>query len=403
MDLTPIAPTPGAPLRLGLEVEMFGYDAETFAPLGLPEARLASQDLLTRMEELAPGSHLKVDPKTDVPVGLELPSGNFSLEPGGQIEFATSPQPNMSALAEELAGGLRLLEEAARGEVVFVDHGTNPIADSSLPLLVPKHRYKILTRYFESQPGGRGVHMMRYSATSQPNLDVSDGWDDAVRLTLALTPTARALFANSRYFHASATGPGSERQRIWDSIDSTRTGIPPIERADDLARAYAEWAEQAYVFLAGDLPLEEQPLYGQLRYRDWAEHGYRGTRPAGSDWETHLATLFPDLRLRRFLEVRMVDAQSYEHALAPIAFWSAALQKAERRQRLWQALGAPPAEILALVASMAQDDLARKSLKRFQGWLERRESLEYPASGLDFVKATATRSPASQLLSVAEA
>lgn len=400
MDLTPIAPTAGATQRMGLEVEMLGFDAQTYAPLGLPEARLSPQSLLTRMHELSPGSHLKVDSPTGVVVGLELAGGNFSLEPGGQVEYATSPHATLSELLEDLVGGLRLLEEAAAGQAVFLDHGTNPVADAELPLLVPKHRYQILTRYFASQPGGRGIDMMRYSATSQPNLDIPDGWADAVRLTLALTPAARALFANSRYFHGRRTGPGSERQRIWAAIDASRTGIPPIARAPDLAQAYAEWAENAYVFLVGDLPLEEQPLYGELRFKDWASEGYRGTHPGGADWETHLATLFPDLRLRRFLEIRMVDAQTYEHALAPMAFWATVLQQAEHRERVWRHVQDEPIKLLDLAAELAQDDLASKSLRAYLRWVEAREQLDYPAAGLDFVKATATRSPASQLLSV---
>lgn len=394
MDLTPIAPVPGAPPRMGLEMEMFGYDADTFAPLGLPEARLSSQQLLVRMNELSTGSHLKVDEKTGVAVGLQLPEGNFSLEPGGQVEFASNPHATLKELRDDVVHGLRLLEEAAAGQVVFVDHGTNPVA-VDLPLLVPKHRYQIMTRYFLSQPDGRGIHMMRYSATSQPNLDVPN-WDEAVRLTLALTPAANALFSNSRYFQGKRTGPGSERQRIWERIDPSRTGIPPIADRADKPQAYAEWAENAFVFLAGDLPIEEQPLYGELRFKDWRDKGYKGTYPTAEDWETHLGTLFPVLRLRKFLEIRMVDAQSYEHALAPMAFWSTVLSNGDRFH-----LDDPPVTVLELAAALAQDDIAKRSLLAYLSWVKKRDALDYPDSGLDFVKATATRSPASQLLSVA--
>lgn len=396
MDLTPIAPVKGAPPRMGLEVEMFGFDAETLAPLGLPEARLSSQNLLVRMNELTEGSHLKVDPKTDVVIGLQLPEGNFSLEPGGQVEFASNPHATFQELLDDVVRGLRLLEEAAAGQVLFVDHGTNPIADGELPLLVPKHRYEIMTRYFMSQEDGRGLHMMRYSATSQPNLDVPN-WDEAVRLTLALTPAAKQIFANSRYFQGQLSGPGSERQRIWDAIDPTRTGIPPIAKAENLVQAYARWAEDAYVFLAGDLPILEQPKYGELRFRDWVAQGYRGTFPTEADWEIHLATLFPDLRLRKFLEIRMVDAQPYEHALAPMAFWQSALTHAREFARR---KNESPLALLELAAELSEDDLARKSLQAYRRFAEEREQREYPQNGVDFVRATGTLSPSSQLLSV---
>lgn len=393
MDLTPIAPVPGAPPRMGLELEMFGFDASTYAPLGLPEARVSSQNLLVRMNELVDGSHLKIDPKTNVVVGLQLERGNFSLEPGGQVEFASNPHGSYAALLDDVRYGLTLLEEASAGQVVWVDHGTNPVADASLPLLVPKHRYQIMTRYFLSQPHGRGVDMMRYSATSQPNLD-GHAWDRSVKLVLALAPHAKSLFANSRYFHGQRTGPGSERQRIWDAIDETRTGVPPVTDAQDIAHAYGLWAENAFVFLAGDLPIDEQPLYGELRFRDWAAQGYKGTFPTEQDWEIHLATLFPDLRLRKFLEIRMVDAQSYEHALAPMAFWATVL---EHGREFTEHQADSPVQLLERAARLAQDDLAVRSLQSFLAWVQQRDALTYPESGLDFVKATATRSPASQL------
>lgn len=428
--LQPIQPDfsrPDTP-RLGLELEMFGYDARSYAPLGTPEARLSPADLLERVKKIVPSSKMKVDEPTGVIIGLELACGNFSLEPGGQLEYASCPQDTLSGVLADLAEGLRLLEEAAAGEVLFLDHGTNPLAPADLPLLVPKHRYKILNRYFASQPGGRGVHMMRYSATAQPNVDVigSAAWPDAINLALALTPFARALFANSRYFHGRLTPPGSERQRIWAAIDASRTGIPPgVAFQPELAQRYAAWARNANVFLAGDLPLDEQPLYAELTFAQWEERGFKGTHPTFADWETHLGTLFPDLRLRRFLEVRMVDAQPYEHVLAPMAFWAEALQVASTRQRLWQWLQSTalqhglqgPADFLTLssplfadlavldslltcVENGAHDELARRSLSAFGEWLRTRAEYSYPETGLDFVKATATAHPSRHLQSL---
>jgi len=395
------------PPRLGLELEMFAYDADTLAPLGTPGARLTPQGMMERVGALVPGSHLKVDKPTGVIVGLELDCGNFSLEPGGQLEYASCPHDDLEVVLRDLGTGLQLLEQAADGQVLFLDHGTNPIADSELPLLVPKHRYKILDRYFASQPGGRGTDMMRYSATAQPNVDVigRDNWLDAIRLTLALTPLARDLFANSRYFHGQLLGQGSERQRIWAHIDATRTGIPPVAEQADLPRAYADWGRRAFVFLAGDLPLEEQPRYGELTFEQWQDHGYKGTFPTPDDWNTHLGTLFPDLRLRGFLEVRMVDAQPFEHALAPMAFWAVALQEPESRKRLWHWLtlshGSPQETLHSLLACVIEScryDLERQSLRAFDLWIDERERLVYPQSGLEFVRAHATAHPSRQIL-----
>lgn len=417
------------PSHLGLELELFAFDARTLAPLGTRDAALSSQDLLRRVSGLVPGCRLKFDEATEELIGLELGCGNFSLEPGGQLEYASCPQTSLEGVLADLTEGLRLLEEAGREEILFLDHGTNPVAGPDLPLLVPKLRYQILDRYFASQPGGRGVHMMRYSATAQPNVDVTgrEAWLDAVNLTFALTPLARALFANSRYFHGRRVGPGSERQRIWAAIDPSRTGIPAgVPFSDDLPSAYADWARRAHVFLVSALPPEQQPLFGELTFEQWEREGYQGTRPTTQDWATHLATLFPDLRLRNFLEIRMVDAQPFEHALAPMAFWALALQEEENRARLWAYLGslaqsAGLRQARELLQLSADDELfrqprhlqgvlqclecpagsvAERSLSKFARWLEQREELPYPESGVDFVREWGTLHPSRQLQSL---
>ena len=381
---------------MGLEIEMFGFDSETLAPLGTPGARLSSQQLMERIAS-AQGK-LKRDEPTGEIIGLDLGCGNFSLEPGGQLEYASCPGLSLRALADDLRSGLSILEEAAEGQVLFLDHGTNPLAGPDLGLLVPKHRYKILDRYFASQPGGRGVHMMRYSATAQPNVDIPGGqeeWQDAVNLTLALTPFARDLFSNS-YFFQGRRVPSSERQRIWQAIDPSRTGIPPIIYQPDIAAAYAAWARQAHVFLAGNLPIEKQPLYGQLTYEQWEENGWHGTFPTSADWETHLGTLFPDLRLRKFLEVRMVDAQSYSQALAPMAFWAVALREGRARCWHWLELNSTsPLELVEVLAECSVDPLGREVLRAYAE--DRRAGKPFEGSAEEFVRSEGTTHPSRKL------
>jgi glutamate--cysteine ligase len=381
---------------MGIEIEMFGFDSESLAPLGTPGARVSSQQLMERIS--ASQGTLKRDSVTGEIIGLDLGCGNFSLEPGGQLEYASCPGLNLRGLLDDLRTGLSILEEAGRGEILFLDHGTNPLAGADLPLLVPKHRYKILDRYFSSQPGGRGVHMMRYSATAQPNVDVPGGlqeWQDAINLTLALTPAAKRLFSNSFFFQGQAVR-SSERQRIWDGIDASRTGVPPVAFQPDIAAAYAAWGRQAGVFLAGDLPLEQQPRYGELSWEQWEKSGWHGSFPSESDWETHLGTLFPDLRLRRFLEIRMCDAQTFAHALAPMAFWAVALR--EGRARLWQWLelkSESELEMLDVVRECAEDELARSVLGSFAEY--KREFKGFEGSAADFVRSEGTLYPSRKL------
>lgn len=430
--------------NIGLEVEMFAYDAKTFAPLGLPEARLHSRDLIARLEKLIPHSGIKVDRETDVIVGLELPNGgNFSLEPGGQVEFSSHPCSSHAEVIRETAEAFRALEYAAQGEVVFLDHGTNPAAPTDLPLLVPKKRYQILDRYFTSESRGRGVHMMRHTATIQPNIDISgdEDWSDAANLAFALTPFVRHLFSNSKYFQGRRSRFTSERQAIWERTDSSRTGIPEsVVFAENVPCAYSNWARNANVFLVGDLPIHEQPRFGELRFVDWLNSGFKGHFPTLQDWETHLGTLFPDLRLRGFLEVRSVDAQSFEHAVAPMVFWSTVLRSRTGRERLWDFLFALSIGHFGENASRESDvlhgvvksllslpsdaalfkdvrvhqkllEVAREcldkendaegyaALEAYGRYILERENRQWPHSGLDFVKETATLHPEKLFLS----
>lgn len=429
----------------GLEMEMFAYDSKTFAPLGVEGARVTSGQMLQRLAELIPQSKLKIDAPTQVIVGLELSNGgNFSLEPGGQIEFSSRPCTTTADLRDDVAWALERLSEAGRGEVVFLEHGTNPAATIHHPLLVPKERYQILDRYLRSVPQGRGVHMMRHSATVQPNLDVfgDEDWSDAVNLCLVLTPFARHLFSNSKYFGGTRSAAESERQLIWQYTDKTRSGIPSQVAFDEnIACAYAHWSKAANVFLIPELEVNEQPLFGELSFNSWLENGYKGIQPKLNHWETHLGTVFPDLRLRGFLEVRSTDAQSFEHLIAASVFWSVALQSRETRVRLWEflaglALGhaccqpskasnAPSAykieafrmmlslpdnsevfknqcvlkNLLKIVQDASREDaVAHQALVAFGVELDERVNRVYPQSGLDFVKARATLNPQIEFL-----
>jgi glutamate--cysteine ligase len=324
--------------HFGLEVEMFGYWADTLEPL----AGHAPLELMSTIQSQVNGSSLKHDPQSGLLIGVHLPSGgNFSLEPGGQVEYSSRPTATFDELVQDVLLGFSILERASAGQMVFLGTGTNPLSKADHPLVLPKERYQVMTRYFESIPGGRGIHMMRHTATVQPNIEIGghlSDWQDAVNLTFALTPFVKHIFANSPFFQGHAAEGPSERQAIWPFVDSSRTGIPknvPFEA--DVACEYAKWAKAASVFYVPGLPLSEQPLPNELPFEKWLNEGYKGTQPNLQDWENHLGTLFPDLRLRGFLEVRSIDCQPLEHLFAPMAFFHAALLP-EGRESFWRVL-----------------------------------------------------------------
>lgn len=340
------SPLDQKPLRMGVELEVFPLHSLSLEPLGLePAGGVTSASLLERIaEQVGPGAELIRD--GSVVYGLTVPLDGaalrFSLEPGGQLEVATPPRVALEDIAVDLTRAFVLLERAAEGHVKFLSHGTHPLGGPDFPLQVPKRRYRIMMRYFQSQAQGRGIDMMRLTGTVQPNLDVgplASDWRDAVRLAYALSPLLKRLFAHAYFFQKSFVADGLERQRIWDNMDPSRSGVPTgILEAENPACCYAAWAEQAFVFHVESLAEEDQPAYGELRFCDWLEKGFKGTRPTLADWEAHLATLFPEIRLRGFLEVRMLDAQSFDRIVPLLALFKGSFQSRTGRQATWKVL-----------------------------------------------------------------
>jgi glutamate--cysteine ligase len=343
------------PLFMGIELETFMFDAVSMQPLGDAGATpgLNGQSILKeiarRYENSGQGKSNLIqdhsDPRSEpVTYGLFLSEGiSYSLEPGGQLEIATPPRGSLSETRDCLRRAFELVEEVTANRVRFLSHGTNPVTTAEFGLQVPKERYRILSRYLGSETAGRGIDMMRHATTVQPNIDVGPdhaSWVEAVRLTNELSPIFKMLFPNSFFFRNRFVADGMERQRIWSNLDKSRTGIPPaILQSEDPACCYAQWATQAFVFLIDGLPESEQPVFGELRFCDWMTQGYKGTKPGLADWERHLATLFPELRLRGFLELRMFDSQPYGQIIPLLAMVRGLLQSPRGRKAVLADLG----------------------------------------------------------------
>lgn len=423
--LNPIKSNAEGVQKVGIEMEMHAYDAHTLAPIGTQNAKVNPQMLLQRIADDNPGSQIKKDEKTNFLTMVELQGGgNFSLEPGGQVEFSSAPCANLSSLVQDTIASLEILEKAARGEVVFLSHGTNPLASSDHPLLLAKERYKIMTRYFESAPKSiRGIDMMRHCATVQANLDVfgDKNWYDAVHLTTVLVPLTQSLFANSKYFQGKKSEFFSERQEVWNHMDPSRSGYPFLNIkhyfSENPECAYANWAKQAHVFLVEDLALEEQPLFNELTFNQWLQSGYKGVKPTVQHWETHLATLFPHLRLRKFLEIRHIDAQPFEHTFAPIAFFAALIQCNQTRQKTWEIINSyhfnyeelfsnnqvtysfihePLLNLACEILADYQQKEGLKAVEIYKQFVLEKESYWQAQSAQDFVNKNKTFSPSQE-------
>ena len=261
------------------------------------------------------------------PIGLRNlgPVGGISLEPGGQFELSGAPQETVHGAAAELSAHLD--DCHAVGEALnihFLGLGVTPLwSVAELPRM-PKSRYGIMTPYMD-KVGTLGTSMMYRSATVQANLDFSDEADMVakLRVSLALQPIVTALFANSPFVDGRPSGYLSFRSHIWQHTDAARTGMLPFVFEDGFG--FARYAEHAL----------DVPMYFVIRdgrYVNVAGESFRaflegclpqlpGERPTVRDWENHLSTLFPEVRLKQFLEMRGADGGDAAAVLALSALW----------------------------------------------------------------------------------
>ncbi|MEP7240152.1 MAG: glutamate--cysteine ligase [Devosia sp.] len=278
----------------------------------------------------------------DNPIGLRnlTPVGGISLEPGGQFELSGAPHADIHAAAAELDA--HLADCRAVGgplNIHFLGLGVTPLWAVNDLRRMPKSRYGIMTPYMD-KVGSLGTSMMYRSATIQANLDFGDEADmvKKMRVSLALQPIVSALFANSPFIDGKPSGYLSFRSHIWLNTDPARTGMLPFVFDDGFGfDRYAEYALDV-------------PMYFVIRNKQYvnvAGESFRafmrgelpqllGEKPTVKDWEDHLSTLFPEVRLKQFLEMRGADMGDRDHILALPALWVGLLYDAGALDDAWQ-------------------------------------------------------------------
>ena len=324
---------PKSEWRIGTEHEKFGFYTADYAPVpyeGERGIRVLLESLRDRFgwdEVLEKGNIIALRRK-DCPKG-----GAVSLEPGGQLELSGAPLETVHQTQEELRQHLVEVGEVGRElGVGFLGLGFSPKWTLAETPVMPKERYRIMKRYMPKR-GRLGLDMMFRTATVQVNMDFSSEADmvQKLRVGLALQPIATALFANSPFTEGKPNGYQSYRAEIWRDTDPDRTGLIPFafERGMGFER---------YVDYALDVPMYF--VYRDERYIDVAGASFRdfldgklaalpGVRPTIEDWADHLTTLFPDVRLKRFLEMRGADAGSFRALCALPALWAGLLYDSE--------------------------------------------------------------------------
>ncbi|WP_114375551.1 glutamate--cysteine ligase [Elioraea thermophila] len=259
-------------------------------------------------------------------VGLARGRANISLEPGGQFELSGAPLTDLHETKAELE--LHLAEArsvADRLGLGFLPLGFHPLATREAMPWMPKSRYAIMRRYMPSK-GRLGLDMMLRTCTVQVNLDAENEADmvEKFRIGLALQPVAIALFANSPFTEGRLNGYRSYRAQVWTDTDPDRCGIPSVVFEEGFG--YERWVEWVL-----DVPMYFVQRQG--RYFDVAGRSFRdflagrlaaeteGATPTIGDFADHLTTVFTEVRLKRYLEMRGADAGSPAMTLALPALW----------------------------------------------------------------------------------
>jgi glutamate--cysteine ligase len=307
--------------RIGTEHEKFVYDLKTHRPLpyeGPTGIRALLQDMRRfGWEPVMEGDHI---------IGLAQDGASISLEPGGQFELSGAPLKSVHETCNEVNAHLEQVREiASEIGAGVLGLGFAPTWGIDDVPQMPKGRYDIMRRYMP-KVGGYGLEMMFRTCTVQVNLDFSSEADmvKKFRVGLALQPVATALFANSPFRGGKPNGFLSYRSQIWTDVDNARAGMLPFVFEDG-------FGFERYVDYALDVPMYF--VYRDGRYIDVAGKSFRdflegriaelkGIVPSMSDWADHLTTIFPEVRLKRFLEMRGADGGTWRRICGLPALWT---------------------------------------------------------------------------------
>lgn len=291
---------------LGLEHEKFVYTSE-----GAPIPYEGEQGLLSVFQGLeVHGWKPILDAQTGHCVGMRRGGATLSTEPGGQLEFAGAPCESAHALhMEHLQHLEELLTVLKARQLHALTLGYRPWGAVKDVPYMPRNRYVAMRRTL-AERGNTGALMMLMTATAQVSLDYSDE-ADCVRKTVALArmiPVLVAMFANSAWREGRPSGHVSYRSHVWNDVDKARCGYLPawFDGSFSYTR-YVEWAMDAPLLF---LRREGRYLTPKLRFRQLWEEGFEGKRATFSEWVDHLSTLFPEVRLKRLIEVRSIDSVS---------------------------------------------------------------------------------------------
>ncbi len=357
----------------------------------------------------------------DNTIALSMDGCAITLEPGGQFELSGAPLENVHQTCDEVHAHLAQVREVCDElGVGMLGLGFDPSWRREQIGWMPKGRYAIMRRWM-GEKGSLGLDMMLRTCTVQANLDFLDEADmvEKYRVSLALQPVATALFANSPFREGSPTGWLSTRSHVWTDTDPDRCGMLPFVFEDG-------FGFERHVDYILDVPMYF--VYRDGVYHDVAGHsfrdfmagrlpGFEGQLPHMGDWADHMTTNFPEVRLKKYLEMRGTDGGPWRNICALPAYWTGLLYDADAQSAAWDLAGdwtAEEREAMRLDAARlglaapfrggTLRDIARRSLEIATAGLRRRARTDAAGNDetgfLDTLRDAAERgrAPAEDLL-----
>jgi glutamate--cysteine ligase len=348
--------TPADRWRVGLEHEKIGLFAADARPVPF-EGENGIGALLAGLARTGGWKEVHEGPNL---IALDRDGESVTLEPGGQLELSGRPFATVHETARELEAHLAALRSVSEpAGVAWIALGAQPFHPTPALPRMPKGRYRIMREYLPSR-GALAMDMMHATASVQSSFDYADEGDMIAKLRTALgvSTIVSALFANSSLHEGRASGFVSRRMVIWRQTDPARCGGIPFAFDPDFGYArYAEWAlDVPMFFIVRDGTYT--PMHG-LTFRAFLCEGFEGERATLADFDRHLTTLFPDVRLKRLLEVRGADSVPADLVCAVPALWKGLLYDAGARSAAWELVRAwtPSQREEALL------DVARRGLR----------------------------------------
>lgn len=327
---------PASAWRIGTEHEKFGFTTDDLRPLPYEGPR----GIRAMLEGLSHLGWQPVEEDGNVIALRDNQGASVTLEPGGQLELSGGLMETLHQTAAEVTHHLDQVKTVAEPlGIAFLGVGFQPKWSRDAIPVMPKGRYDIMRRYMP-QVGSKGLDMMFRTCTVQVNLDFASEADMVrkLRVSLALQPIATALFASSPFIEGQPCGLLSARAAVWTDTDPARTGGLPFAFEPGMGfERYVDWMLDVPMYF----------VYRNGRYLDAAGQSFRdfmngqlpalpGERPTLGDWEDHLTTAFPDVRLKKFLEMRGADGGPWRRLVALPALWTGLLYDSIALDGAWE-------------------------------------------------------------------